>query len=92
MVDTTVVTVTSVDVPILAVASARVIGPIDSSHTPTALVNATRPTTSPLNYHAWQQGLNSHPDREYVNNVLHDILYGVNIGYTGPRSFRVNKN
>ena len=60
---------------------------------PTSLPpSAIKPVSSPLNYTAWEEGLRSHPDREYVNNLLHDIIYGVSIGYSGPRSCRISKN
>jgi hypothetical protein len=79
-----VTTTTSIDVPTsAAVAAPMYLESASHSHTTTALVNATRSTTSTQ--------LNFHPDRGYVNNVLHDILYGVNIGYTSLLLFRVNK-
>ena len=47
-----------------------------------------------LNFHAWELGLRSHPDRKFVLEILNNIQNGVDIGYKGERtcSSRINKN
>ena len=47
---------------------------------------------SPLHYCAWENGLKTHPDQDFVKTLLDGIKYGVNVGYTGPRSYRENPN
>ena len=45
-----------------------------------------------LNYEALHAGLQSHPDKSYVDRILNYALHGVPIGYTGPRVKRECKN
>jgi len=33
--------------------------------------------------------LKHHPDQQYTASLLHDLQWGCNIGYTGPRSARI---
>ena len=43
-------------------------------------------TTPILSAKGWiDAGLNSHPDKDFVNNIIHDSQYGVNVNYDGPR-------
>ena len=45
-----------------------------------------------LNPEAFRQGMANHPDRDFVNKLVHDCTYGVSIGYTGPRAPRISHN
>ena len=47
---------------------------------------------SPLHYCAWENGLKTHPDQDFVKTLLDGIKYGVNVVYTGPRIYRENPN
>ena len=48
--------------------------------------------TSPLNKDQWKWELRPHPDREFVQSLLHSIEYGVNIGYQGERHSLISTN
>ena len=50
-------------------------------------VAGTLSTSSTLSYRVWERGLLNHPDRTYVQEILHDIFYDVNIGYHGPQNY-----
>ena len=47
---------------------------------------------SQLNLEAWDVGLYFHPDRDFVNTLLHGIKYGVDIAYTGPKNSHIHEN
>ena len=38
---------------------------------------------SPFPVAKWRAALTNHPDRDFVNELLHDITHGVDLGYTG---------
>jgi hypothetical protein len=40
---------------------------------------------SPINVAAFEQLLKTHPDRNLVQELIHDLTQGVRIGYDGPR-------
>jgi hypothetical protein len=42
--------------------------------------------TTPLRPEAWHRHLRHHPDPNWSHRLVHDIIFGVNIGYTGKRS------
>ena len=39
----------------------------------------------------WQEMLTSYTDRQWAYRLVHDIIYGVNIGYTGSRKQTISK-
>jgi hypothetical protein len=43
------------------------------------------PVTTPLAASAWHRYLGRYPDRSWAHRLVHDILYGVDIGYRGNR-------
>ena len=45
-----------------------------------------------LNPHAFFTGLQSHPDRDFANRIVHQCSYGVDLGYTGPRVSHIHQN
>jgi hypothetical protein len=45
--------------------------------------------TSPLRPEAWHRHLHHHPDPNWAHRLVHDIIFGVNIGYTGKRSVAI---
>ena len=48
--------------------------------------------STPVNISELERELASHPDRIFVNSLLHDLTYGFNIGYKGPRLPHLVKN
>ena len=46
---------------------------------------------TPLVWHAWQQALESHPDKEFVAYILTGIRYGVHIGADRSKVIRSSK-
>ena len=49
--------------------------------TPRAIAQALPEIKSPFNPQMWRSGLRTHPDTDFVNDLLHDIEFGVRIGY-----------
>ena len=47
---------------------------------------------SPINVNVLYEGLATHPDKHFVNTVIDHALYGVPMGYSGPRNHRIHKN
>ena len=48
--------------------------------------------STPANISELERELASHPDRIFVNSLLHDLTYGFDIGYKGPCLPRLIKN
>ena len=48
------------------------------------------PISTPLHAAAWHRLLAGMPDRSWARRLVHDIIYGVDIGYTGTRRLQVN--
>ena len=48
--------------------------------------------TPTLNATALEEGLLNHPDKHFVNYIVSSCKNGVDIGYTGPRTFRCSQN
>jgi hypothetical protein len=47
---------------------------------------------SPLRTSGWSELLSQHPDRLFVDTLLHIIQYGARIGYCGPRQSIISSN
>jgi hypothetical protein len=47
---------------------------------------------SPLHIAGWSALLSQHPDRLFVDTLLHIIQYGARIGYCGPRQSIISSN
>jgi hypothetical protein len=47
---------------------------------------------SPLHIAGWSELLAQHPDRLFVDTLLHIIQYGARIGYCGPRQSIISSN
>lgn len=43
------------------------------------------PVTTSLNPRSWNQLLSRYENKQWAYRLVHDIIYGVNIGYQGPR-------
>jgi hypothetical protein len=61
--------------------------------------NVATPTKSPksvvtpLKWQAFQQLMKEHPDQKLVSELVHDLQFGVRVGYQGPRDqFRPSPN
>ena len=47
---------------------------------------------TPVNVDRLEVELRGHPDRVFVNNLIHNMTWGFNISYHGPRRSRVCRN
>lgn len=47
--------------------------------------------STPVNVINLTAELKHHPDQHYTGSLLHDLQWGCNIGYTGPRSARITQ-
>ena len=45
-----------------------------------------------LNVQALVESLRNHPDKDFVNTIVSYAQFGVRIGYSGSRQFRISKN
>ena len=50
------------------------------------------PPSTPVNIVNLTAELKHHPDQQYTASLLHDLQWGCNIGYTGPRFARITPN
>ena len=50
------------------------------------------PPSMPVNIINLTAELKHHPDQQYTVRLLHDLQWGCNIGYTGPRFARITPN
>ena len=50
------------------------------------------PPSTPVNIINLTAELKHHPDQQYTASLLHDLQWGCNIGYTGPRFARITPN
>ena len=50
------------------------------------------PPFTPVNVANLSVELKHHPYQHFAASVLHDLQWGCNIGYTGPRSARITPN
>ena len=44
-----------------------------------------RKAHTPIRFHALQTELTSHPNQTFIQQLIHNLQYGCNIGYTGPQ-------
>ena len=50
------------------------------------------PPSTPVNITNLTAELKHHPDQQYAASLLHNLQWGCNIGYTGPRFARITPN
>ena len=50
------------------------------------------PPSTPVNLPSLSAELKHYPDQQFTASLLHDLQWGCNIGYTGPRSARITPN
>ena len=48
--------------------------------------------STPVNIVSLSAELKHHPDKQFIANLIHDLQWGCNIGYAGPRSARITPN
>jgi len=48
--------------------------------------------STPIDVDRLQLELSDHPDRDYVDSLIHMLRFGARIGYTGPRKPRISCN
>ena len=64
-------------------------------NTPTSATGAesSKPlASSPIDIHRLEHELLHHPNRTFVNSLIHTLRFGARIGYTGPQQSRVSRN
>lgn len=75
--------------------------PIANEHTFVKLAGGTIPRPivqslpqieSPFPIDIWRDALHTHPDSDFVNDLLHDIEYGVRIGFQNARTPLISSN
>jgi hypothetical protein len=47
------------------------------------------PVVSPLRTAGWHRHLRGHPNPDWAHRLVHDIIFGVDIGYSGSRKANV---
>ena len=47
---------------------------------------------TPLNVFTLTRELEVHPDRKFVHTLIHNLIYGYNIGYNGPELDQISSN
>ena len=52
----------------------------------------SQPPSTPVNISQLSAELQHHPDQQFAQDLLHDLHFGSNIGYSGPRSARITPN
>ena len=50
------------------------------------------PPSTPVNIVSLSAELKHHPDEQFTASLIHDLQWGCNIGYAGPRSARITPN
>ena len=50
------------------------------------------PPSTPVNIVFLSAELKHHPDEQFIASLIHDLQWGCNIGYAGPRSARITPN
>ena len=50
------------------------------------------PPSTPVNIVSLSAELKHHPDEQFIASLIHDLQWGCNIGYAGPRSARITPN
>ena len=50
------------------------------------------PPSTPVNIVSLSAELKHHPDEQFIASLVHDLQWGCNIGYAGPRSARITPN
>ena len=59
---------------------------------PSFPATSLQPPSTPVNISQLSAELQHHPDQQFAQGLLHDLRFGCNIGYSGPRSARITPN
>lgn len=54
--------------------------------------NRTPHVSTPINVDRLAKELSSHPNRNFVTSLIHDLRFGTHVGYSGPEKPRVSRN
>ena len=59
---------------------------------PSFPATSLQPSSTPVNISQLSAEIQQHPDQQFAQGLLHDLRFGCNIGYSGPRSARITPN